>query len=368
MFDELVYFRKKFNELINDRPNEENIKFHLVVPILQLLGYKSEWFVFEDRVVDKRSRIDISIKVPRDTPIYIEIKRGDKQLSEKDVEQIIIYLSKIGFEWGILTNGQEFILLNNSLKGTYLDKEVFKFDLLIPGTEKVLVYFTYEYLSKSKVTRYFLYLKQFDIYRRISEKKINSSLLNYHSSIRSFFDYLASKNQFIKLEDLRIQDVKDFIRSDIERKKSEQKRFAVSKSSIINKFRFIKGMYNTLIKHGVIQLNPLEYIREEIILEGMEYLESTNDFVPISDEEIEAILREIEVKNSFGDKADRNKLIVLLTLYAGLTREEIRSINISDINFNKRTLTVNQKVIPLPDNLIIRIKNLIRNREKNLKI
>lgn len=153
--------------------NEETVKIQVVIPFLKFLGYQESWFIGEEKVLSKRNRVDIAVCVNQynSDVLYVETKKAGKQLVDSDVEQLLNYLNIINVEWGILTNGKDYLLLNNKIDGEYRYKIVFNFNLKDGSTGFMLNFFTYEYIFDRKVTNYFKYLAQFKAYKNVINEK-----------------------------------------------------------------------------------------------------------------------------------------------------------------------------------------------------
>ena len=102
-------------------PTEENVKQKIMVPILELLGYKREELEFEYRT--KSGRLDIFIKnVPRDCKIIIDTKNYSENLNDW-VEQIKEYTFDEAALIAILANGSE-IRIYSPLRGIAFERSL----------------------------------------------------------------------------------------------------------------------------------------------------------------------------------------------------------------------------------------------------
>lgn len=363
MHDNLSDIRKRFNALQSKGElNEENTKNKVIVPLLYLLGYKEEWFSYEPPIVDNKNRADIMITTDnRDaTPLIIEAKAGTKELTDADLKQLTVdYLAKIGYEWGILSNGQEFWLINRTIKGTYKEKVILKFDIFNAEDFDIVKYFSYEYLYDREVTRYFKYLKEFEIHRKMKEDFSKRSWEQYYFTIYNFFEFLARKGRYCNIETLRIQDFQEYILYEIESKKRENKRYAMTKTTIINKYRWLKGMFSYFKDDGQISKNPFDCSVNDA-LKGISYIDDEpQNQEPITVEELDMFFQKLGETY----KNERNLIIAYLCIYAGLDREEIRNLKIEHFDFKKKVLSIHSREIPLPDKLIIQIKEYIEQRK-----
>ena len=126
--------RSKLDTLKDKGDSEENVKNHITVWMLKMLGYDEDWFDYEYLCRKGKNRHeDIYIKVPDVGGIFIETKKYSKDLTEDDLIQLAEYITlKTDIEWGILTNGRQYYLLNNAIhnygrnKNDITDKIVMK--------------------------------------------------------------------------------------------------------------------------------------------------------------------------------------------------------------------------------------------------
>lgn len=103
-------------------PTEENVKQKIIVPILELLGYKREDLEFEYRT-KSGGKIDIFIKnVPRDCKIIIDTKNYNENLNDY-VEQIKNYTFDEAALISILANGRE-IRIYSPLRGVAFERSL----------------------------------------------------------------------------------------------------------------------------------------------------------------------------------------------------------------------------------------------------
>ena len=71
-------------------------------------------YEFKLSIRGKDRHADIYILV-NNSAIFVETKKYSKDLDEDDVRQLIEYLSMHSVLWGLLTNGRQYYLINNSI-------------------------------------------------------------------------------------------------------------------------------------------------------------------------------------------------------------------------------------------------------------
>jgi|GEM_PF-6527548 len=121
-FDDIKAFQQKYISLESsgciDDQNEANTSKKLVVPFLNKLGFAEEYLYFEEAVVKGKAIADITIKVNGRIIMFVEVKKAsNKTIDTKDLHQITSYLNSKVVEWGILTNGKDYVLVNNEIRG-----------------------------------------------------------------------------------------------------------------------------------------------------------------------------------------------------------------------------------------------------------
>lgn len=177
--------------------NEENIKIHVVIDFLELLGYKKSSFDFEYTLKHKQ-KADIYIH-DEYSSLYVEVKRKDYNISQKDCEQLSNYLNISNISYGILTNGNYFYLIDNTLRLKAVDKCILLYILNCKNNDvnyrykytnkNILPFFTKDNIFIKKTTKYFSYYTSFINNSTFTKK----SIPQYQSAIFKFIYYLDNK-------------------------------------------------------------------------------------------------------------------------------------------------------------------------------
>lgn len=342
---------------------EQDVTNKLVKPLLVMLGYSEEWFKYEPHRFNGKVDICIYINGNYREQFFIEIKNINEKLN-KHIKQLDIYLTANNIEWGLLTNGIDYILLNR--RNGDLDKqEVFRINLLDQECETYLKHIELDSLFNKRTTDYFRDLAQYKNY--FLENNKSSSWGSYNNTLTNFFNYLINKyKKYYRLDNERsLDDFKDFILFEINHnKQSNNKKVAKRKATILNKYAHIKGFMDFIVLSGIAQQNKFKNLTEDDMLEGTNCEVPTKNKIPLEADELKQMLDYYK-----GNSRDslRNTLILLLTLYAGLDRNEIRTIEHSNIDFKKKVLTIKQREIPLTDKLFNSICDYIElKKEKKL--
>lgn len=362
-------YEKEIRELHNNYNNllgysEEDIKVHIVRKFLILLGYKEEWFKYENPTFAEKRRIDISVYLNGDKKnlFFVEVKKADNRLDISACSQLANYLNSENIEWGMLTNGLTYILFNNNVKAPAHEKEILRFYLRKPDLKDKnyqfkrnnnnLKYFSYNYLFQKKVTEYFRYIKEYKL-------TFNNlfSFRQYESVLYNYFDYLSEQELYFDIVNIRPNTFKNYLLYCIEK---DNNRCIKRKETITTKYAYIRGFYSKTLEKTEKQ-NPFKDIRADDLLKDVSLKKHKKETVTelLSKDEINLLL------NSYNSSRNslRNKIIFLLFLYCGLDVSEIQKLKINDINFHKNEINIENRIVPIHPKLIHMIKNYLDERK-----
>lgn len=369
-FDDIKEIQKKVVILQNcsEDANESNTRSKLVVPFLQKLGFEENWFFYENPVVKGKAIPDITVKVNGKVILFVEVKKvSTNKIESKDLHQIISYLNSKNIEWGILTNGKEYVLVNNEIKGEYFDTEVIRYNIFGLYDSSILSCFSYKNLFVNKLSYYKKYLKQYKIFR-LKQKNNYHSWSRYNETIEKYFIYLEYKFGFREIKYLSEDDFVNFIKSSILTSKNNKSSKSINSiKTIVNKYSHIRNFYDLFLKNNLNNLvneNPFKIIYSDLELSEIYDLSYNLEPEPLSNEEIEYILEGYEATR----EPERNRIMFLLCLYCGVKREDLANLKISDIDFENRTIKFNDMIFVFPIEFIKKIEiyiNEYRNKEFN---
>jgi integrase/recombinase XerD len=351
---------------LNNNSSEENIKIFIVIPILNLLGYNNDWFDFEFPTLNN-GRSDIAIKLPNSNEIlYIETKRKDYDLKSKDISQLIGYMVSNNMSWGIITNGNKFMLVNKDIKGDAKDKVVIEYYLDVenlPNEPKKTNNFLFKFLSydklfKQKSTIFFSYYKDFILNNQRLSKGM--STFQYQSAIFSFIDYLDETERICDNNCLSPTRLENYL-TDLTSNK------LYSMYTLINKGRYILSFLKYLENSEMITTkNFSNYNVEKFVQNNLfnKVKQKADSFSPITTEEIKYILDYYTTSRS---NPYRNKLLFLLYLYIAPSMDVVKNLKVSDFKETKAgiTLTLDNIKILLPDSLAKCYKEYMHFRIEN---
>ena len=213
-----------FAQLDNDT-NEETIKRRVVEPLLTYLGYNDDWFYYEEHPTNANNkRVDISIHIENNLKqvFFIEVKRKNNIITPNDITQLTNYLNDKNLEWGLLTNGNKYILLNNEIKAPSSKKVVLEYSLFynkidnkisISKNDNNLKFLTKESLFDTKITEYLCLISEFLLGFEQNTKKYNvsGSKAQYESAIYMFIEYLIRKEHFFNLQYINSSNFTKFL-------------------------------------------------------------------------------------------------------------------------------------------------------------
>ena len=267
--------------LLDDKSDsEENLKFHVTVWLLKELGYEERMFNFEHPICrdsKKNKHADIFIPVKPGKAMFVETKKYSKDLDEEDIIQLAEYMtSSHEIAWGILTNGRQIFLLNNSIdiygkeQKNVLDKLVLYVEYNPKNGRNTngdyLKYFSMESIYETGVTNYFKAVSQFFAKHNLAK----SSQEKYQNTLWRFFDYYISKGnkytiygarEYAPLEEIRDKDFIDFLKSFQSSTRKATGGQPKTKGSHIAK------MYEVMESNGYITNNTMKNLRKRIEVE-----------------------------------------------------------------------------------------------------
>lgn len=173
--------------------SESNLSMHVIEPILiEELGYKKEFISKEERSENSRKHFDIEYNDALGNRIIVECKKANKKLTNEDIEQITGYINSQGIEWGILTNGYKWLLVNNSIKeaGRVNDKVIFTYDMTKSSKSSDFhEFFSFECIFKNCNINYSKLIHQFKIYKKFPD----SSWVQYRSNLNLLCRFMKKK-------------------------------------------------------------------------------------------------------------------------------------------------------------------------------
>lgn len=322
---------KKLLKNINDRiealevKNEATIRQQVVVPIfLQNMGYDLQKFTYEENYKLEKTDIFIDNKLIVETKAADKLKGNIEQINS-DLLQLSRYMNNNNIEWGILSNGNRYILLNNKIDGKVSDKVVFDISTKSRSIQEFLKYFSNENIFITQKTQYFADIAQFKVYKADTSPNPYSWIV-YKNTLYNFFDYYSQNHDYITLssdkhEPLSQIQVKDFFEFINIRIKNEIKGKKISsKETVKNKYSYLFSFLSTLEKHNYIRRH--NFPDRKTTLLDYEVTPKIKNHNYLSSERFDMILNHLyNSKNNY-----RNIAIFLLCAYYGLERSEVHEL------------------------------------------
>ena len=376
----LKQLKDKLQKFEGAESSESDVSNRIVLWLLEeYLGYDREDMRWEPPAREKRKdrRIDIMITLSEEKKLLVETKRYEKELDEEDQVQLLDYMTGKNVEWGILTNGREFLLISKSIDAVSYgkkysdvnDKIVLRIQVGVGAqkgkNEKYLKYLSREQLFDRNNTNYYRDIAYFFALHELSE----SSKGAYVNTLYNFFDFYVGKGKnYIEysrgghraLEDVLESDVVEFFKA--ERPQGRPYTGKVPKS----KCAHITTMYNVLQGANYIQNHRLDNLLERATREfssGETNVAIDNNI--LTKENVGFIMRRLKEKNK------PNKILIFtLCAYYGFDRGKIVdfcSMPWSFVQFDKKRFELDGKYYPMVRVLADCLEEMKRNyKEKGI--
>lgn len=355
-----IFVSEKIKQMGNLK--EENVKIHIVLPILNSLGFNKGIFDYEYTRDHKNKIVDMAWIYNKDM-IYIEVKRGDKSITKSNVKQLTDYIVSKNISWGLLTNGKRYILINKDIDcigfGEKISMDRIALDVSYDDKKSKINYLSIENIMDNKSADYFKDIAQFSVYY-LAETKNESSWRQYRCTLNNFVEYLIKKyGKYKSLNNISFEDYIDYWMNKIVIDNEIK-----SLNTFMTQYSHISSMFRTLHENGKITNNNFAYITTKEVEDSYNSLcriENTNDNIFVLNKKF--IEEAINVLNTKRD-SNRNIIILLLSVYCGITRSEIESIKWEDVDFKKGTMKLRSRTIPLPKSIIEKLNILSKDYKK----
>ena len=351
---------------------EENIKNEIVVPLFrQELNYIKGKLDYETKVYDGLS--DVTYLEDNKPLVVIEtkglgIKNKELRITDNDMMQLIKYLinREARTVWGILSNGTDYYLFNDDIKGLIKDKIVFHLSVYQKSDQRYFKYFSYDNIFVNKTTSYFAYIARFKMYWK-EEGHSESSFKMYQSTLFNFFDYYSQthKNSFSGKTDeeclcqIQIDDFILFSQKMNEKLYNRHQSRERSYQTLTNNYWHLKTFFETLKIRGDIPHHNFVRSKEEV-LEDFRDKASPKDKHILDTETYQIILEHLYN----GQNSLRNIAIFLMCSYYGLKRSEVNKLTWDSINLNRKTISVVNRKYKMTELMHYCLQTLFKERTK----
>ncbi len=356
--------REEYNIISEEQGlGEENIKINLIRDVfLRELGYDVKRAIYEMNTAN--GAVDIIFNVGNEK-LTVETKAGDHKIVYKDIEQLIRYLNTQGREWGILTNGQDYILLNSKIETVVNEKNeahysniVFWFNIFSPKdlSKTRLNYFSYlskESIFEKKTTNYFKDIAQYKTYNFEQE---NRSWNSYKSTLYTFFDFCVKERGKVyrerALEKIAVEDFEEYINF-----KSNGKK--LSSDTIKNNWSHINSMLLTFKSKGRITYNPFGEGRKTYL--GNEVTNKLKSENYLTEDNVSQIISYFATKRD----AARNIAGFLLCAIMGFERSDIICMEWENVDLAKGVIKHRGRNLKCPNLLLDCLNFVYKEKVKN---
>ena len=348
---------------------EADVSHHIIDDVfIAEMGYDKHECVYEENAFSGRQ--DIVTGKGKDV-LTIETKRLDHKIEYKDKEQVVRYLNNKGREWGLVTNGKEFVLLNTNIVPSSSDDSraledivVFHFDINNSRKDgftehKFFDYLSHERLFVTKTTYYFKYIQQFRILNTIKRENWRQ----YKSALFGFFNYTVEHEKLsFEKTPLEMIGPRDFY-SFIKYKESQNKNRSLSSETIKNNWSYISSMFNTLRDNGYISGTLFGGKREPYIEEKTDKIKGVNY---LTDDNIRTI---ISFYANRTDNPERNIAAFILCCAYGFERSDVVNLIWKQVSDDLKTIYINDRKIHCDELLHDCLNELkITKKKKKIKI
>lgn len=340
--------------------NSESIKRHVIFPLLKEYGYDLQNMITSENSIAN----EFVVAGINANKLVVHVVNPNEQLDYQKQEYLISRISVAAADavWGLLSNGQDYILMNRMIiLGSKFDAKnitdnrpevVFKLNIF---NSKDLVYIDYlnnKNLFELGVTEYYKKIAEF---KALKYPVDNRNWYVYRSTILGFFDYFIAKyKKYIELSRITVDDFEAFLRNEMSMKKNKD---IISITTIASKYSYIRSFFKTLnVKNSEFYAKKGDFV-ERFNADMQEAKEYDNELLNPDN------IREILSLYDNSRDAIRNKTLFLLCLAYGMERSTL--INLTFNQVKERYLLIDGKKIPIPSKLWNYLQELkVFNEEK----
>lgn len=357
---------------IEHMSSESNVRANVIRGIfLKEFGYDVKNCIEECSMV--KGFCDLYVPISGNIALPIEIKSSQHPLKITEVRQLQGYASSKGQQFGLLTNGYEYLLADfyitpkPTIEGHSLESYVvFWFNIFNEKGDgkNELKYFKYlscQHLYKDKVTSFFSDIAQYREWKFAKGFK-KSSWTSYKSTLYRFFNYYISNELKDEIDTESLERTYEKIDMSVYNRfvnYLQSNKEALSKSALRNMHSHIRNMLYELEQHNKIRIVGLGNSRKKNLARYKE-TELRKPYTELEVQDIETILNFLKSSKT----ATRDTVIFLLTVTFGLERSQLLRLKWTDFDNKYRYLTVDGRKIALPKLLQDYIIELKKQVEK----
>lgn len=196
-------------------------------------------------------------------------------------------------------------------------------------------------------------IKEFLIYLEVERNFSSNTIFAYKTDLEQFSDFLFSKKEDFKKEDVTKDLVREFLALQFEN--------GISKKSISRKLSSIRSCFNFLLKREKIQINPASNIKSPKKEKRLpQFIDETT------------ILKILELPNLKTIEGKRDSAILELLYSSGIRRSELSFLKLSDVDFKSQILKVfgkgsKERIIPFGKVAKSRMQEYLNEKENDSK-
>lgn len=161
--------------------------------------------------------------------------------------------------------------------------------------------------------------KMIDDFISLLHNKSPMTQSTYKTTLKEFLIFFSRQETFT------------FQVKDVVRYKNYLKKKGLSENSLVTYVSSLRRFFKYLMDIGILEKNPARRVPIKI-------KNRKNDFNYLKDEEIEKLMQSIDKESLI---TFRDKSIIMLIIYCGLSYKEISSLNICDLQKIRRTWSIN---------------------------
>lgn len=344
----------KENYAMYQNSNVAAIKQNVIFVLLEEYGYDLTKLKGENNVEE------FIVEAGKLSYLRVHVVKPNTELSLEKQGELRAKLSLEQIEWGLLSNGKDYILMNHLITATsnlefetkkmVRDEVVFQLNLF---NELDLVYFDFfskKSLFETRVTHYFKDIAQF---KALKYPNGGRNWNVYKSTIVNFFlNYSLEKGKYVELNKITVEDFENFLRDEMTRKKS---RNIISRSTLESKYSYIRSFFKTL------EVKESEFFeKKSIMIERFSEAEDPKEYDDdlLSEHNIRKILAFYDGTRD----SVRYKAIFLLCLAYGFERSTLMDLSFKQVK--ERVLFIDGRELMIPLKIWQYLQELKANNEE----
>ncbi len=374
MNDLIKELRQVYRQICeSENSNEEVIRVHLIYNILlKKLGYDTSHEACEFERNKSNTFSDIFLKNKTSIGMIIETKAGTHAIIDADIIQLANYVRNNSVEYGLLTNGKEYVLINTNIrispnykKEAVKHQIVFWFNIFDSKSKKYTNHVYFRFLSKETIfdINTISYFRDIAEFKALKFNNENNSWFTYKSTLYRFFEFIADNNKKYKpLDEISVSDFEKFIDYKKISSIGNQKTKTInSDNAIMNNYSHISSMLNTLVQSPYNGLKSTHFDKDRSkSLSSLINKPLNKDYKAIDNRVFQQAI-EYYIKK---DKI-RDLTIFLLCSCYGLERDKVQKFKWTDVSIERNHIKIADRYISISPLLKSCFKHLRNEKNKD---